>query len=134
MSFANMESKGLDVSSFRKNTLWLCTNGEEGDGYTNYYFRNDRETMIKALMEINSTIRKEKLKFQILDNNGDISEFKIYEYVSLIGDTKNLDKKLEFLLEFLECPIPIFISHSQDHVIVIGIGSLTVRVCLKIYF
>ena len=104
MSFANMESKGLDVSSFRKNTLWLCTNGEEGDGYTNYYFRNDRETMIKALMEINSTIRQEKLKFQILDNNGDISEFKIYEYVSLIGDTKNLDKKARISVGVFRMP------------------------------
>lgn len=85
-SYEYLEKKGHSVSSFSKNTLWFCSNvDDEMDEYKGYYFRNNRETLIKALMEINNVIRDEKLNFHILDNTGEYSDFSPREFVTYVS-------------------------------------------------
>lgn len=85
-SYEYLEKKGHSVSSFRKNTLWFCSNvDDEMDAYKGYYFRNNRETLIDALMEINNVIRDEKLNFNILDNTGECSDFSPHEFVTYVS-------------------------------------------------
>lgn len=90
-----LKGKGIDVSAFYKNTLWFCTNNrDEMDGYTGFYFRNSRESLIEALMDINNAIREEKLNFHILDNRGGSSDFSPYEFVTYLSasHTKQLEE------------------------------------------
>lgn len=81
--------KGFDVSGFTRWGLWNCSDddpsiyNDEFNGY--YYFRNNEETMNKAFMEINNAIQEEKLKFNILDNNGS-SDFNALDFISLINN------------------------------------------------
>ena len=84
-NYEYLEQKGYRVSSFYKNTLWFCSNGDDMDAYTGYYFRNNRESLIEALMEINNAIRDEKLNFNIIDNTGESSDFSPHELVTYVS-------------------------------------------------
>lgn len=87
-SFHEKSEKGYDVSYFMRTELWGCSDDDplvlddESNGY--HYFRNNKESIYKAIMEINKAIRNEKLKFHILDNNGP-SDFYALDFISLIS-------------------------------------------------
>lgn len=92
-SFEYMKKRGYNVSEFSKSNLWLRTNGEDRDAYTFYYFRNNYETIVNAIVEINKAIREEKLSFHLIDNTGEYSDFKALEYLSFKeGGARNWDK------------------------------------------
>lgn len=79
ISFSNMRDKGLDVCSYSKNNLWFCLNDDEEDGYHSFYFRNNSDSIVHVLNNINQAIREEKLNFHLVDNTGEYSDFHALE-------------------------------------------------------
>lgn len=69
----------MDVCSYSKNNLWFCLNDDEEDGYHSFYFRNNSDSIVHVLNNINQAIREEKLNFHLVDNTGEYSDFHALE-------------------------------------------------------